>query len=101
MGEVYPFSATEQWRVRQVALVYCWGGRFPTRDIEEANQEYGAIVHGALESLDGMTGALHHLPFGGGFMDQPVRTMEVVSITRGVFGEKIEAESQKHGNART
>jgi hypothetical protein len=54
-----------------------------------------------LESLDGMTGALHHLPFGGGFMDQPVRTMEVVSITRGVFGEKIEAESQKHGNART
>lgn len=44
---------------------------------------------GALMGMDGMTGAIHHLPFSGGFLDQPVKTLSVVHIVRGVFGEKI------------
>jgi|GEM_PF-4437157 len=57
---------------------------------------YGPIVSGAISSCDGMTGSLHHLPLSGGFMDQPIKTMEVVSIARAVFGEKIQADTEAH-----
>jgi hypothetical protein len=58
---------------------------------------FGPIVQGALAASDGMTGALHTLPLAGGFLDQPVRTMQVVAVAREVFGEKIAAESKKKG----
>jgi hypothetical protein len=47
-----------------------------------------------LSVVNGENGSMQVLPYEGGFMEQPYRTMQVFEEIRGVFGEKLAEETK-------
>lgn len=48
-----------------------------------------------LQSVDRRTGSLLHLPFSGGVMEQPAKTMTIYNIMQNCFFKKLKADLDK------
>jgi hypothetical protein len=53
------------------------------------------LVHMTITCLGRESAELLHLPYPGGFLEQPYRTMEAVGVVQKVFGEKLRQELRK------
>ena len=94
MDARHPFSEADRWEVRQVALILFNGG-MPDREIEGYLKKWSLIFKLFYTAVDRKTGSLLHLPFSGGIMDQPAKTMEILRYLQSLWIEKIADEMDK------
>lgn len=101
MGEASPFSEEEYRQLREVAKDIISGGR-----VSSYNREHGAkwipLIMATVPILDREGSALLALPYSGGFLDQPTRTLQAVTVVQNVFAEQLrkEYESKTKGVKR-
>lgn len=91
MGGRVPFGERDRWEVRQLALVYFRGGRV-TKDLEEFAGKWLVWLDLYLEAADLETGRMMTLPYPGGLLQQPVRTMAMFGYLRSLY---LEARKKK------
>ena len=90
MGWVAPFSAEEGAELERVARASIWGYM---HEIDEPHAAmYSQITRAAINGLDRETGTWVHLPYSGGTLQQPIRTMQAFGVVQAVFGEKLKEE---------
>lgn len=97
MDKRYPFSETDRWEVRQVALCL-FNGSYLDREIEEYYKKWHLFFKLFYTCIDRKHGSLIHLPFSGGALEQPAKTMEVIRYLQSLWIEKIADEYKKIGN---
>lgn len=59
------------------------------------------MIRAAVQSFDRETGGLLHLPYQGGVLEQPLRTMQAFEVVQVVFGEKLKEEYSKGGKNKS
>lgn len=59
-------------------------GTLPS-DCREAMGRWGMLVNAFLIAVNPMSGAIQHLPFDGGVLDQPSRTMGIWRLMQAEF----------------
>lgn len=89
-----PFSESDRWEVRQVALTLFNGG-MPDREIEGYTKKWALIFKLFYTAIERKTGSFLHLPFDGGVMEQPAKTMEILRFLQSLWIEKIADEMDK------
>ena len=45
--------------------------------------------------VDRQTGGMIALPYAGGFLDQPSKTMQALAVIQGVYTERINEENKR------
>lgn len=88
MGEGAPFSEEEQAAIGRVAYSMVRGEQ-TTGPLRSETASWGGIVQLLLSVINGDNGSMHALPYDGGFMEQPWRTMQVFAIVQGALREKL------------
>lgn len=87
-----PFSVTpaEESEIRQLAR-FIFNGANPTEQPELAEIYYKWKLYFEifLQSVDRRTGSYIHLPFAGGLMEQPAKTMSALGVMQSEFFEKL------------
>ncbi len=96
MAAVAPFDETERREVRDVARVLV-RGEHPPAFLGESVRRWGSWVTAFLTVADREGGNLNVMPFAGGFLEQPVKTMEVLRTIQQVFAEKLKEEAATVG----
>lgn len=94
MDARHPFSETDKWEVRQVALVLFNGGMLDT-EIEAYAKKWALFFKLFYTAIERKNGSILHLPFSGGIMEQPAKTMEVIRFLQSLWIEKIADEMDK------
>lgn len=95
----YPFglSKKEVQEIRDCAQIYFYGGD-PGSDSEIKdcwNSKWKLFFESCFNCLDARYGNFLMLPFSGGAMEQPIKTMEVYSVIRNCYREKITKDLEK------
>lgn len=66
--------------------------------------EWAVVVQAFLGAVNRENGTLVHLPYAGGVLEQPYKTMQVFSLLQSIFIEEIEKANkkgrQRHGSQR-
>ena len=86
MGGRLPFGTNDRWEIRQLAIVYFRGGRIQG-DLREFADKWLVWLNLYLDAADLETGRLMILPYPGGLLQQPVRTMAVFGYLRSLYLE--------------
>lgn len=90
-----PFSATkgDERELRDICQIYFYGGN-PECDseIRTAWIKWRTIINAFLSCVDARYGNFIFLPFEGGIFEQPVKTMSVFELLRGLYREKIDKD---------
>lgn len=94
MGGTPPFSQAERTELREVAKDIINGGRVTSWNREPA-KTWAPLVTAAVLCLGRESAELLSLPFSGGFVEQPQRTMQAVGVIQQVFSERLKAEYEK------
>lgn len=94
MDAIYPFSESDRWEVRQVALILFNGG-MPCNEIAGYAKKWALFFKLFYTTIDRKTGSFLHLPFGGGVMEQPAKTMDVLRYLQSLWIEKIADEMER------
>jgi len=58
--------------------------------------KWSALVHSTVSVLGRESAELLHLPYPGGFLQQPTRTMQAVGVVQEAFSERLRQEYEKH-----
>lgn len=95
MDEASPFSQEERHELREVAKDLINGGRVSTWN-KDAAPFWSPLVHMTVACLGRESAELMHLPYRGGFMEQPSRTMQAVGVIQEAFAERLRQEYEKH-----
>jgi len=90
----HPFSESDRWEVRQVALILFNGGMLDT-EIEAYAKKWALFFKLFYTAIDRKSGSILHLPFAGGIMEQPAKTMEILRYLQSLWIEKIAEEMDK------
>jgi hypothetical protein len=85
-----PFGEEESAELRRLArtLFKLRNGTLPLEQ-RDAMTRWGVWVDAFLASANPMSGAIQHLPYEGGVMDQPARTMSVWRLLQSEFIEAM------------
>lgn len=94
MAGVAPFDETDRAEVKRVARSVFNGHGIPT-ELEGEAMRWATMIQAFLSSVDRENGSLLHLPFSGGILEQPYRTMSVFSLLQSVFLEEIEKANKR------
>jgi hypothetical protein len=62
----------------------------------ELRRKYGLLVATFLRCVSKENGEYLHLPYAGGAMDQPYKTMEAFDLLQNVYVEKIQKDNKDH-----
>jgi len=83
-----PFGEEEYGELTRLGrtLFQMGNGTVPS-DLKGEMQKWGLWVTAFLASVNPMSGALQHLPFSGGVLEQPSRTMSVWRHLQGLYIE--------------
>lgn len=92
-----PFSEAERRQLREIAKDVINGGRVSSWNKESCGR-WLPLINMAVLSLGRESAELLHLPYDGGFLEQPVRTMQAVGIVQEVFSERLRDEYKKKVN---
>ena len=92
MDRIYSFSCSpvEESEIRQLAR-FLFNGANPTEqpELAEIYYKWKLLFEVFLQSVDRRTGSYLHLPFAGGILDQPAKTMSVLGVMQAEFFEKL------------
>ncbi len=58
---------------------------------------YGPLVEMFIEVVDRENGSLFALPYSGGWLEQPYKTMQAIGLLQSLFSEKIREEMKRIG----
>lgn len=94
MDEVAPFSEEESAELRAAGRTIIHG-EIVTRPVEEAVHKWQGLVRLFLLVVDRDNGQLGALPYSGGLLDQPWKTMQAFELLQVVFCEKLAEEMKK------
>lgn len=94
MGAASPFSQEERRTLREIAKDIIGGGRV-ARWNEDAATRWAPLVNLTVGCLGRESAELLSLPYSGGFLEQPTRTMQAVSVVQEVFAERLRQEYEK------
>lgn len=94
MDARHPFSSPDRWEVRQVALIIFNGGMLD-REVEGYAKKWAVFFKLFYTAIERKTGSFLHLPFEGGVMEQPAKTMEILRYLQSLWIEKIASEMDK------
>lgn len=89
-----PFSEAERRQLREIAKDVINGGRVSTWNREHAGK-WLPLIQMTVLCLGRESAEVLHLPFDGGFLEQPMRTMQAVGVVQEVFGERLRDEYKK------
>lgn len=81
-----PFGEEESGELRSLArtLFRLGNGTLPMEQ-REAMGRWGVMIDGFLASVNPMSGAIQHMPFSGGALEQPSRTMAMWRLLQHEF----------------
>lgn len=96
MAGVAPFSQTDSWELRQVATILFSGGRI-TKELEPYALKWGIIIRVFLMCVNHENATIEHLPYSGGIMEQPYKTMQVFELLQTLFIKQINKEQNRKG----
>lgn len=97
--EKYLFALTnnEVQEIRNCGQIYFSGGS-PEADNEIKDcwlRKWKYFFESCFTCIDARYGNLLAFPFSGGAMEQPIKTMQVYSLIRDLYREKIQREMEK------
>lgn len=73
------------------------GGRI-TKDLEPYAVKWGMMIRQFLLCVNHENATIEHLPYEGGIMEQPYKTMQVFELLQSLFIKQIRKEqNKKHG----
>lgn len=93
MGAASPFSEAERRSLREVAKDVI-GGRISPWN-EGAATHWGPMIKVTVTCLGRESAELCALPYEGGFLEQPTRTMQAIGVIQEAFAEKLRSEYEK------
>jgi hypothetical protein len=70
-------------------------GGGPTSDTVEQHKKWGYIARLFFTCVNRENGTMQSLPFRGGVMDQPAKTLSVFETMQGLFMEHIKAQMDR------
>lgn len=80
--------------MRQVARVLFYGGMID-REMEQYQKKWGLFFRLFFICIDRETGSLLHMPYSGGAMEQPYKTMQVINYLQSLWIEKLADEIKR------
>lgn len=98
MAGVAPFDEGDRASIKRFARSVFAGQRIPN-ELEEDGRRWGLMIQSFLASVNRENGSLLHLPFSGGAMEQPYKTMQVYEFLQGVFMEEIDKANKRSMNS--
>jgi len=93
MGGITPFGEAERASLNRAARTLIWGDHV-TRATAPDVQRWGAIVQLYLLAVNGDNGSMQALPYEGGLLEQPWRTMQVFEALQGKFCERLHEQNE-------
>jgi len=72
------------------------GGSIPS-ELQGAYQKWMILVHVFLRCIDRENGSYAQMPYSGGVMEQPERTMQAMDLLQGVYGEELNRRIKQSG----
>ncbi len=93
MGDLTPFSEEECASLGRAARTLICGEQ-TTSATKEDVAKWGALIRMYLLTVDGNNGSMRTLPYSGGLMAQPSRTMQVFEAIQDAFWEKIARDNE-------
>lgn len=91
MVEVAPFREAERQELREVAKSIIDGGE-PPAWLDDTAKKFGKLIAMYLMTAGREGAELTSLPYSGGFMEQPHKTMLALSTIQAAFAEKLRQE---------
>lgn len=94
MDDLAPFRQAERQQLREVAKDIINGGHIQKWN-EAAGRKYAPLIQQTVMCLGRESAELLHLPYPGGYLEQPTTTMAAVSIVQHAFSERLRQEYEK------
>lgn len=96
--EKFPFSLSNQevQEIRDCGQIYFSGGNpAADKELKQIWTKWREFFFSCFNCLDARYGNFLALPFSGGAMEQPMKTMQVYSLIRDLYREKIKRDTDK------
>jgi hypothetical protein len=93
MGGLPPFSEEERASIERAAQTLIWGENV-TGPVQEDVERWNAVIKLYLSVVDSENGAMHVLPYEGGLLNQPWRTMQVFEVIQSKFQQRLKEENE-------
>jgi hypothetical protein len=89
-----PFSQAERQKLRELTKDVVNGGRISTWNADGAGK-YLPLIQMAVMVMGRESAEILTMPYEGGFLEQPTRTMQALAVVQEVFAERLRQEYEK------
>lgn len=94
MAGVAPFDEADRAEIKRVARSVFNGHGIPY-EMEGDAKRWATMIQAFLTSVDRENGSLLHLPYSGGILEQPYKTMMLFGLLQSIFLEEIEKANKR------
>lgn len=94
MDGLAPFSQEERQKLRELTKDTVNGGRISTWNLDGAGR-YLPLIQLSVMVMGRESAEVLTMPYEGGYLEQPTRTMQAIAVVQEVFAERLRQEYEK------